>query len=152
MLPMLGWEVVERQQRIVVLDQATGCLVVFDLVSFDEGFEWCAGFLAACSGCSRSCAPSSVARGLSATPRRAPSRTRAHRRRPQSPAALSDRDAADRAADRATIARFRACRRADDFLLAFRCRANDDQDALRLILESSLQINAVGPAIDIALG
>src|ERR1700747_376739 len=78
----------------------------------------CAGSLASCSGCWRSCAPSSVARGLSATSRRAPSRTRA---RPplsrgqawqrQSAAPLSGRDASNRAADHATIASPRECQR-----------------------------------------
>src|ERR1700730_2427107 len=47
-----------------------------------RAWPWCVGSSASCSGCWRSCAPSSVARGLSATPHRAPSRTRArHRRR-----------------------------------------------------------------------
>src|ERR1700730_13447443 len=36
---MLGWEVVERQQRITVLGQAIGSLLVFDLVGFDKGFQ-----------------------------------------------------------------------------------------------------------------
>ena len=40
----------------------------------------------------------------------------------------------------------------DQFLLAFRRRADDDQDALRLFLEPGLQMDAVGPAIDVALG
>jgi hypothetical protein len=48
---------------------------------------------------------------LSATPRRAPSRTRARHRRPQSAAPLSDRDASNRAADHATIVSSRACHR-----------------------------------------
>jgi hypothetical protein len=36
-------------------------------------------------------------------------------------------------------------------LLAFRRRADDDQDALRLLLEPGLQMDAVGPAINVAL-
>ena len=40
----------------------------------------------------------------------------------------------------------------DQFLLAFWRRADDDQDALRLLLEPGLQMDAVGPAIDVALG
>src|SRR5439155_11139616 len=41
---------------------------------------------------------------------------------------------------------------ADKLLPAFRRRADDDQDALRLLLEPGLQMDAVGPAIDVALG
>src|SRR2546430_15381775 len=40
---------------------------------------------------------------------------------------------------------------ADKLLPAFRRRADDDQDALRLLLEPGLQMDAVGPAIDVAL-
>src|SRR5580704_4964279 len=38
-LPMLSREVVERQQRLAVLRQATHRLVVFDGVSLDKGVE-----------------------------------------------------------------------------------------------------------------
>src|SRR5215467_4326254 len=40
----------------------------------------------------------------------------------------------------------------DQFLLAFWRRADDDQDALCMLLEPGLQMDAVGPAIDVALG
>src|SRR5215469_3173002 len=46
----------------------------------------------------------------------------------------------------------RAIGETDQFLLAFRRCADDDQDALRLFLEPGLQMDAVGPAIDVALG
>jgi hypothetical protein len=39
MLPVLGPEVVEGEQRVVILDQALDCLVVFDAPGFDEGVE-----------------------------------------------------------------------------------------------------------------
>ena len=39
MLPVLGGEVVEGQQRVAILDQALGRLVVFDAPGLDEGVE-----------------------------------------------------------------------------------------------------------------
>src|SRR5207302_9186029 len=44
-LPVLGREVVERQQRIAVLGQAIGSSLVFDLVGFDKGFQGRNGIL-----------------------------------------------------------------------------------------------------------
>ena len=39
MLPVLGGEVVERQQRIEFLSRAIGSSLVFDLVGHDKGFQ-----------------------------------------------------------------------------------------------------------------
>ena len=39
MLPVLGRELVEGQQRIAILDQALDSLVVLDAPGFDEGVE-----------------------------------------------------------------------------------------------------------------
>jgi hypothetical protein len=39
MLPVLGREVVEGNQRVAILDQALDSLVVFDAPGFDEGVE-----------------------------------------------------------------------------------------------------------------
>src|SRR5258705_13609663 len=44
-LPVLGRKVVERQQRIAVLDQAIDRSLVFDLVGFDKGFQCLNGIL-----------------------------------------------------------------------------------------------------------
>src|SRR6266404_3114986 len=41
MLPVLGREVVEAEQRVAILDQALDCLVVFDAPGLDEGVEGC---------------------------------------------------------------------------------------------------------------
>ena len=41
---------------------------------------------------------------------------------------------------------------ADEFLLALRRRADDDQQALGVILEAGLHMNAVGPEVDVTLG
>src|SRR3954452_2922265 len=40
---------------------------------------------------------------------------------------------------------------ADKLLIAFGCRADDHQQALRIVLEPGLQVDAVGPEIDVAL-
>jgi hypothetical protein len=39
MLPVLGREIVEREQRLAILDQALDRLVVFDAPGLDEGIE-----------------------------------------------------------------------------------------------------------------
>ena len=39
MLPVLGREVVEGEQRVAILDQALDRLVVFDAPGFDEDIE-----------------------------------------------------------------------------------------------------------------
>src|SRR5207342_3812627 len=44
-LPVLGREVVEREQRIAVLGQAIARSLVFDLVGFDKGFQGRNGIL-----------------------------------------------------------------------------------------------------------
>src|SRR5258706_10806897 len=41
---------------------------------------------------------------------------------------------------------------AEQLLLALRCRADYDQDALFDVFETGLQVNAVGPYVDVALG
>src|SRR5260221_13481871 len=125
----------------------------------ERAWPWCVGSSASCSGCWRSCAPSSVARGLSATPRQALSRSRAHPRFRER--TVGDRDLR-RCCQAATLqieqqitprlgALTQAICEADEFLLAFRRRADDDQDTLRLFLEPGLQMDAVGPAINVAL-
>ena len=45
MLPVLGGEVVERQQCVSILDQALDRLIVFDVPAFDEGVERREGIL-----------------------------------------------------------------------------------------------------------
>src|SRR5580704_5882 len=45
MLPVLGGEIVERQQRVAILGQAIGRFVVFDPVGFDKGFQCRNGIL-----------------------------------------------------------------------------------------------------------
>ena len=40
----------------------------------------------------------------------------------------------------------------DGFLLAFRRRTDDDEDALLLVFEAGLQVDAISPDVDVALG
>ena len=46
----------------------------------------------------------------------------------------------------------RAVDKAEQLLLALRRGADDDQDALRLVLQTRLQVDAVGPDVDVAFG
>src|SRR5260370_26896850 len=41
---------------------------------------------------------------------------------------------------------------ADQLLLALRCGANNDQQALRIVFQPGLNMNAVDPEIDVAFG
>jgi hypothetical protein len=52
MLPVLGGEVVERQQCVAILDQAVDRLVVLDAPAFDEGVERREGILLGLGGLS----------------------------------------------------------------------------------------------------
>src|SRR5437762_3348231 len=111
-----------------------------------------AGSSAVCSGHWRSCAPSSVAHVWSATARRAPSKSQARHRRRRVRARPPDLGSANRAAVHANPARFRAVGEAEQLLFALRCRADDHQDALFGVFKTGLQVNAVGPRVDVALG
>src|ERR1700730_1857876 len=46
----------------------------------------------------------------------------------------------------------RAVGESEQLLLALRCRADDDQEALLGVFKAGLQVNAVGPHVDVALG
>src|SRR6266550_4144844 len=117
MLPMLGREVVEGQQRIAIFGQTLDRLVVFDAPGLDEGTKtpqahpsWSrssrspavrvllsiAGSSAACSAHWRSCEPSSAGRGSWATFPRSPARIRAPRRQLRVQARSLVRGASDR--------------------------------------------------------
>ena len=102
---------------------------------------------------SRSCAPSSAARAFSARPRRRPSRTRARHRRRRAAAHVEPAPLQiEQQIAPVVRALARAIGEADQFLLAFRRRADDDEDALRFVLQTRLQMDAVGPDVDVALG
>src|SRR5947207_1453211 len=46
----------------------------------------------------------------------------------------------------------RAVGEAEQLLFALRCRADDHQDALFGVFKTGLQVNAVGPQVDVVLG
>jgi hypothetical protein len=63
------------------------------------------------------------------------------------------RAASDQAAALSTIAPLAdAVREADKLPFAVRRRADDYQNALRVVLESRLQMDTIGPNVDVALG
>ena len=110
-----------------------------------------AGCSAACSRRSRSCAPSSAVRVPSARLRRPPSRIRVRRRRSQlrlhiEPAPLQIQQQC------APVVRTFPCAigESDQFLAAFWRRADDHENALLLVFEPRLQVNAIGPDEDVA--
>jgi hypothetical protein len=41
---------------------------------------------------------------------------------------------------------------ADELFFALRCGADDDQQALRIVLQPCLDINSVGPKVDVPFG
>src|SRR5438477_13159569 len=112
-----------------------------------------AGASAVCSGRWRSCAPSSVARVWSATARRAPSKSQARHRRRRVRARPPDLGSAIEQQFTPILRAFaRAVGQAEQLLFALRRRADDHQDALFGVFKTGLQVNAVGPHVDVALG
>jgi hypothetical protein len=153
-------EVVERQQRIAVLGQAIGSSLVFDLVGFDKGFQCRNGILLGLGH------PDLLQRALGlgvqalrhlvqdiggfVHPAALLAGCRPHfaERFPEPERAVGDRNLRRRC-QAATLqieqqitprlcALANAIGEADKLLLAFRRRADDDQDALRLLLEPGL--------------
>ena len=89
----------------------------------------------------------------SATARRAPSRSQARRRRRRALGATAKpRFCKSRQLAPILRAFARAVSKAEQLLFALRRRADDDQDTLLGVFKTGLQVNAVGPHIDIALG
>jgi hypothetical protein len=81
---------------------------------------------------------------------RRPSRTRARHWRWRAAAARRSRADSGRAGDRASAALSRGRHgEADQFLAAFRRRADQHQDALLSVLEACLEMNAIGPDVDV---
>src|SRR5271169_5704838 len=112
-----------------------------------------AGSWAACSRHSPSCAPSSAAHASLAIPHRSPSRSPAPRRRRRAAALLSDPPLE---IEQQLLPGLRALADAvgkpDEFLLAFGGGADDHEQTLRVIFEPGLDVDAIGPEVDISLG
>ena len=172
--PMFGREVVEGEQRVPVLFQAFGALLVFDGIGLDEGIERRLGVLPRfghpdvlqhalglgllalgqlVENVSGLMHPASLLTGP---------RPDFADRLPEAERAISDGDlgrhrqtpALEIEQQRAPVvsALARAVDKAEQLLLALRRGADDDEDALRLALQTRLQVDAVGPDVDVALG
>src|SRR5215211_2337420 len=174
MLPVLGREVVEGKQRIAILGQAVDRLSVFDAPGFDEGVESDERLLLGLGH------PDLLQRPLGLRllalgqfvediggfvhPAALATRLRPHffERLPEAQRAVGDRKLgpdrkpAPLQVEEELAPRLRALAHAideaDEFLLAFRRGADDDQQALRLVLEASLHVDAVDPEVDVTFG
>ena len=174
MLPVLGREVVEGEQRVAILDQALDRLVVFDAPGFDEGIERGERILLGLGH------PDLLQRPLGfrllalrqlvqdvgglVHPAALAARLRPHflDRLPEAERAVGDREfGADRKPAPLQVeeqlppglrALAHAVDEADEFLLALGRGADDDQQALRGVLEPGLHVDAVDPEVDVALG
>src|SRR5712675_211642 len=174
MFPVLGREVVESKQRVPILAQAIGRLLVFQRVALDEGVERQLG-----SGLGFG-HPDLLQRtfGLRLLALR---QLGDHVRGLVHPAALLARFRPDltgglpeperaigygeprRHVEPAPLqveqqiapvlrALAGAIGEADQFLAAFRRRADQHQDALLFVFEACLEMDAIGPDVDVALG
>ena len=174
MLPVLGGEVVEGEQRVAILDQALDRLVVFDAPGFDEGVERGERILLGLGH------PNLLQRPLGfrllalgqlvqdvgglVHPAALAARLRPHflDRLPEAERAVGDRELGrhrkpapfevEEQFPPGLRALAHAVDEADKFLLAFGRGADDDQQALRGVLEPGLHVDAVDPEVDVALG
>src|ERR1700730_17581124 len=174
MLPVLGREVIEGKQRVAILGQALGRLVVFAAPGFDEGLERYEGVLPGLGH------PDLLERPLGLRlqtlrqlvedigglvhPAALASDRRPHLldRLPEAECAVGDRELGSHRKttplqiEEQFLPRLRALAHAvdeaDEFLLALGCGANDDQQALRVVLEPSLHMNTVDPEVNVAFG
>src|SRR6266536_2615660 len=174
MLPVLGRELVEGQQRIAILDQALDSLVVLDAPGFDEGVEGEQRILPGlghpdlleCPFGFRLLAPRQPVQDVGGLmhPAALAAGLRPHflDRLPEAECAVGDRELGphrepaplhvEEEFPPGLPALARTVDEADQLLLAFRRGADDDQQALRGILEPGLHMDAVDPAVDVAFG
>jgi hypothetical protein len=172
--PELGWEVVEGEERIAILDEAFGRFLVFDAPSLDEGIERpkrillgfrhpdllqrALGFrLLALRQLVQHVGglvhPAALAAGL---------RPYFLDRLPEAERAVGDREigrhrkSAPLQVEQQLLPGLRTLAQAvdqtDQLLLALGRGADDNQQALRGVLEPSLYMDAIGPEVYVALG
>src|SRR5258707_422537 len=174
MLPVLGREVVEGEQRVAILDQTLDRLVVFDAPGLDEGVEGRKRILLGFGH------PDFLQRPLGFRllalrqfvedvggfmhPAALAARLGPYlfERLPESKRAISDRElGANREPAPLQIEeqfppRLRTLAHtvgeADKLLPALGCGSDDDQQALRAVFETGLHMNAVNPEVDVAFG
>src|SRR5262245_33902931 len=172
MLPVLGREIVEGEQRVAILDQALDCLVVFDAPALDEGVEgrervllglghpdvlqrplgfWLLAGRQFVEDVGGFVHPAALAARLGPY---------LFDRLPESERAIGDRElGANRQPTPLQIEeqfppRLRTLAHtvseADKLLAALGCGSDDDQQALRGVFETGLHMNAVDPEVDVA--
>src|SRR5437763_11338517 len=174
MLPVLGREVVEGEQRVAILDQTLDRLVVFDAPGLDEGVEGRKRILLGF------CHPDFLQRPLGFQllalrqfvedvggfmhPAALAARLGPYlfERLPESKRAISDgelganREPAPLQIEKQFPPRLRTLAHtvgeADKLLPALGCGSDDDQQALRAVFETGLLMNAVNPEVDVAFG
>src|ERR1700738_111397 len=105
----------------------------------------------ACGARWRSCAPSSAGRACVAIPLRGLARSRARHRQPRArgPSIATALEIEEQLVPR-SCPLAHAVGEADQLLLALRCGADNDQQALRIVFQPGLNMNAVDPEIDVA--
>src|ERR1700741_1196438 len=174
MFPMLGREVVESEERIAILDEAFDRLLVFDAPDLDEDVERCKRILLGfrhpdllqralgfrllalrqlvqyVGGLVH---PAALAAGL---------RPYFLDRMPEAEGAIGDRELgrhrkpAPLQIEQQFFPGLRTLAhtvdQADQLLLALGRGTDDDQQALRGVLEPGLDVDAVGPEVDVTLG
>jgi hypothetical protein len=173
-LPVLGGKIVEGEQRLAILLQAFGGLLVFARVGLDEGVERGLGLGLGFRHPDRLQGPLDLAvlalwqpvqhvcRLVHPAALLARFRPYLAERLPEPGSAIGgDELRRDREATPLQIeqqgapvvgALARAVGEADKLLPALQRGADDDEDALRIVLQTRLQMNAVGPDVDVALG
>ena len=172
MSPMLGREVEEREQHLTILDQALDRRAVFGMVFLDEGVDRGFGFRPArrqidvpqvvlhCAQHGFGDLVEHVADFVAPAPLVSRAGEDLVEGLPDPQSAVTDRQfrsdpqAAllhiDQELTPALGALAGAHLEADQFLAALRRRADQHQDTFAVILHPGLQINAIGPEIDVA--
>ena len=173
-LPVLGGEVVEGEQHVAILGQALDRLVVLRAVDFRESIERGLGVLPGLGhpdvlkrplgfGLQALRQPVEDIGGL-VHPAALLARLRPDlgERLPEAERAVGDgelrpdRKSASLEIEQEFLPRLRALAhavgQADQFLLALRRRADDHEQALRIILKPGLDVDAVDPEVDVAFG
>ena len=172
--PVLGREVIEGEQRFAVLAEALDRLVVLDAIAFDEAIECSLGIRPgrrhpdALQGTLGLCLQAlwqfvqDIRRLV--YPAALPARLRPYlidrlpeAERPVGDSELrGDRQAVPLEIEQQLLPGLRALADAvgkpNEFLLAFGGGADDYQQTLRVIFEPGLDVDAIGPDVDIALG
>src|SRR5271167_3967213 len=174
MFPMLGGKVVEGEQRLAVLAEALDSLLVLDAIAFDEAIECSLGVLPGlrhpdvlqCTLGLCLQALGQLVQDIRRLVHPAALRTRLWPylidRLPEAQRPVGDGElrpccqTAPLEIEQQLLPGLRALADAvgkpDEFLLAFGGGADDHEQTLRVIFEPGLDVDAIGPEVDISLG